>query len=127
MVSRLMRLSNIILRVSDMDASVGFWRDQVGLELLWSSPEFSFLMLGDTQLALNQPVEFEPQASDTEMVLEVDDVKAEHLAMTERGVRFEVEPRMVMSDGERTLLATHFRDPDGHLASITGWVDGVEE
>jgi hypothetical protein len=27
-----------------------------------------------------------------------------------------------MADGERELWATHFTDPDGHLASIVGWV-----
>jgi hypothetical protein len=45
--------------------------------------------------------------------------------MTAGGVPFEVEPRPVTSDGERTLLAAHFRDPDGHLVSVTGWVDGA--
>lgn len=109
-----------------MTASVVFWRDRVGLEVIFESPEFSFLAMGDTQLALNRPAEFESQVSDTELVLEVDDLAAEHARMAAAGVPFEVEPRPVTSDGERTLLATHFRDPDGHLVSITGWVDGIE-
>jgi hypothetical protein len=27
-----------------------------------------------------------------------------------------------MSDGSHDLYATNFRDPDGHVISITGWV-----
>ncbi|HEY7469562.1 MAG TPA: VOC family protein [Acidimicrobiia bacterium] len=122
-----MRLSNVILRVSDLESSIVFWRDMVGLELLWSSGEFAFFDLGDNRLVLNQPLAYQSQESDTEIVLEVDDLYATHGEMRGRGVPFEVEPRPVTSDGERTLLATHFRDPDGHLASVTGWVEGVEE
>jgi hypothetical protein len=58
-------------------------------------------------------------------VIEVDDVAAAYGSMKERGVPFEVEPRPVTSDGQRTLLAAHFRDPDGHATSVTGWVDGT--
>lgn len=121
-----MKLSNVILRVSEMEEAVVFWRDRVGLELTFSSGEFAFFVVGESQLALNQPQVFEPQVSDTEVVLEVDDVETVFAEMKARGVPFEIDPRPVMADGERTLLATHFRDPDGHLASVTGWVESVQ-
>jgi catechol 2,3-dioxygenase-like lactoylglutathione lyase family enzyme len=120
-----MRLSTVILRVSDLEESVGFWRDRVGLDLGFASEEFAFLTLGDVQFALNQPEVFRSQTSDTEVVIEVDDVSEAYASMKERGVPFEVEPRPVTSDGQRTLLAAHFRDPDGHAASVTGWVEGT--
>jgi hypothetical protein len=93
--------------------------------LSFASTEFAFFVVGDTQIALNQPEVFREQTSDTEVVLEVDDVASAYTSMKERGVPFEVEPRPVTSDGQRTLLAAHFRDPDGHAASVTGWVDGT--
>jgi hypothetical protein len=83
------------------------------------------LAIGDVQLALNQPEAFREQSSDTELVIEVDDIHAAFAEMKQRGVPFEVEPRPVTSDGQRTLLAAHFRDPDGHAASVTGWVEGT--
>jgi catechol 2,3-dioxygenase-like lactoylglutathione lyase family enzyme len=122
-----MKLSNVILRVEDLDVSLEFWRDKVGLDLQWATGEFAFLSLGNVNLMLNRPEVFESQVSDTEIVLEVDDLMTTHAEMSERGVPFEVEPRPVTTDGERTLLAAHFRDPDGHLASVTGWVEGVED
>src|SRR5687767_3721880 len=103
-----MRLSNIILRVSDLGQSVAFWRDLVGLDLSWSGDEFAFFAVGDNQLTLNQPLMFEDQASDTEIVFEVEEVHTTVSEMRERGVPFEVEPRVVTSDGERTLYAAHF-------------------
>jgi catechol 2,3-dioxygenase-like lactoylglutathione lyase family enzyme len=120
------RFSNIILRVSDLGESVAFWRDLVGLELKWSGDEFAFFAVGESQLTLNRPLEFEDETSNTEIVFEVDDVHAVVTEMRDRGVPFEVEPRAVTSDGERTLFAAHFRDPDGHAASVTGWVEGAD-
>jgi catechol 2,3-dioxygenase-like lactoylglutathione lyase family enzyme len=111
--------------VSDLERSVAFWRDSVGIDLGFASSEFAFFTVGDTQIALNQPEAFREQTSDTEVVFEVDDVAAAYASMKERGVPFEVEPRPVTSDGQRTLLAAHFRDPDGHAASVTGWVEGI--
>jgi catechol 2,3-dioxygenase-like lactoylglutathione lyase family enzyme len=117
------RLSNVILRVSDMESAIAFWRDRVGLQLVWAGDEFAFFALGDSQLVLNQPENYVGQESDTEVVLEVDDIAAAFAEMRDKGVPFQVEPRPVTSDGSRQLMATHFRDPDGHLASITGWVE----
>lgn len=112
-----------MLRVPDMGRSVDFWSKQVGLPLTFEGGAFAFLDGGSTQLTLNEvesPVE---DASLTEIVFEVEDVVATYAELAERGVPFEVDLRPVTSEGNSDLMATHFRDPDGHLASITGWVE----
>lgn len=117
-----MDIARLILRVTDMDRSVDFWSERVGLDIAFEGGLFTFLDGGCVQLALNVidgPVD---DTSLTEIVFELEDVMTAHSEMSERGVPFEVEPRTVTSDGEKDLVAAHFRDPDGHLASITGWV-----
>lgn len=117
-----MRIGQIILRVADMDRSVRFWSTDVGFEVRMRGEAFSFLDGGSIQLTLNQ-VEARPDdESLTEIVIEVDDVMGSYDELSGRGVPFQVEPRAVMPDGDRELWATHFADPDGHLASIVGWV-----
>jgi hypothetical protein len=88
-----------------------------------SSGAFAFLDGGDLTLVLNQIDDVPEDRSLTEIVLEFDDVEAAHAELTERGVPFEVALRPVTTAGDRDLLAAHFRDPDGHFASVTGWVD----
>jgi catechol 2,3-dioxygenase-like lactoylglutathione lyase family enzyme len=116
-----MRIAQVILRVSDLDRSVRFWTETVGLDLMNRFESFAFLDGGGTQLMLN---EAEGSATDslTEVVFETDDVRSAFEMMKGRGVPFEIELRPVTSDGSRELHASHFRDPDGHLASLTGWV-----
>jgi catechol 2,3-dioxygenase-like lactoylglutathione lyase family enzyme len=122
-----MKVSNIILRTSDLDRAVGFWSEQVGLALLGRHEAFAFLDGGSVQVALNEVDRQIEDQSMTEVVLEVEDIQAAHREMSERGVPFEIEPRVVTSDGVRTLMAAHFYDPEGHAGSITGWVDGAPD
>ncbi|HEX6219463.1 MAG TPA: VOC family protein [Acidimicrobiia bacterium] len=117
-----MRIGQIILRVADLDESVRFWSTSVGFAVTMNEGAFAFLDGGSIQLTLNQIGDRPDDGSLTEIVIEVDDVRAIYRELSDRGVPFEVEPRAVTSDGQRELWATHFRDPDGHLASVVGWV-----
>jgi hypothetical protein len=86
-------------------------------------PSFTFLDGGDVQLILSHVEGGVTDESLTEVVFTVDDVRRTHAEMMARGVPFEVELRPINSDGERTLVGAHFRDPDGHYATLTGWVE----
>lgn len=117
-----MRIAQLILRVADLEDSVHFWSTSVGFEVTMQAGAFAFLDGGGIQLTLNQIEERPVDESLTEIVVEVDDVRDVHRDLSERGVPFEVEPRPVTSQGGRELWATHFRDPDGHLASVVSWL-----
>lgn len=117
-----MRVAHIILRVRNLPESVAFYRDRVGLELVSESPAFAFFNGESISVALNASPEEPHDETTTEIALEVDDVAAAYKDMSDRGIDFEVELRPVMEQDGRTLQAAHFRDPDGHVWSITDWV-----
>ncbi len=118
-----MRIGRLILRVSDLDRSVKFWSESVGFDVVGRGGAFAFLDGGGVELALNQVSDVAKDTSLTEIVIESSDVRASYEDLAARGVPLEVSLRPVMSEGDRQLLAAHFHDPDGHLGSITGWVD----
>jgi catechol 2,3-dioxygenase-like lactoylglutathione lyase family enzyme len=118
-----MKLSSVILRVENMERSKTFWTDVVGLGVLVDLPAFTFLDGGGTSLILSQIDAEVNDESLTEVVFESHDVRSEYDEMAERGVPFELELRPITTDEKRQLLAAHFRDPDGHYGSLTGWVD----
>jgi catechol 2,3-dioxygenase-like lactoylglutathione lyase family enzyme len=120
---RLTRISNIILRVGELERSLEFYRDRLGMAVLGASEGYAFMDGGGVTLALNaigNQIEANPPGL-VEVVFEVDDVEATYQALIRSGVHFRVVPRVVMSSEGRELLAADFRDPDSHVLSITGW------
>jgi catechol 2,3-dioxygenase-like lactoylglutathione lyase family enzyme len=117
-----MRIARVILRVADLTNSVAFWSGKVGLEVTFESGPFAFLNGGNVELVLNETSQSISEGSLTEIVFEASDVVAAFAELTQQGVPFEVDLRSVSTEGPRELMAAHFRDPDGHLASLTGWV-----
>ena len=121
--------NRIILRVANLQKSVAFYRDLVGLPLTSTSEDFAFLDGGGGMTLMLQQItrtSSEPSsglAAMTEVVLESPDVIASYQAMKARGVAFRVEPRVVTGDGgSRDFYAADFRDPDGHVLSLGGWL-----
>jgi predicted lactoylglutathione lyase len=57
-----------------------------------------------------------------EISFQVSGVKEVMDSLSKKGVKFTRPLRAVTSNDKGELLATDFRDPDGHVLSITGWV-----
>jgi hypothetical protein len=83
--------------------------------------EFVFLDGGGVTLALRERSEASNPGL-TELVFELPDVYAAYESLKSRGIVFSTDPRVVTEIGARQLVATDFRDPDGHILSITSWL-----
>ena len=68
-----MRLTYAIKYVADMDRSVAFYRDKLGLELKFDSPFWSEFATGETVLAIH-PASDEKPAGSVELGFGVDDL-----------------------------------------------------
>jgi catechol 2,3-dioxygenase-like lactoylglutathione lyase family enzyme len=115
---KLSHITSIMLGVRDLNASVEFYRDKLGLKVKMQEGQLALLDAGPITLGLSLGhVRLAPQVNGaTEIVFQVDDVRSSRQALIERGVAFMNEPRQVTP----TKWAAHFRDPDGHLLSIFG-------
>lgn len=111
----------VILRVADLERARAFYAETLGLRVTRSFPGFVFLDAGGVTLVLNQPER--PLASVTsgftEVVFEVADIQDAHAALRSRGVAFLAPPFIVGSAEDYDRWASPFRDPDGHLLSLT--------
>jgi catechol 2,3-dioxygenase-like lactoylglutathione lyase family enzyme len=123
-----LKANRVILRVTDVKASIAFYRDRVGLPLLSTFDEFAVFEGGDGVTVMLQEIARKSNAPNsglsafTELVLESPDVMKRYAEMKARGVVFTREPFAATTDGSRVLYAANFRDPDGHVLSITGWI-----
>ncbi|HEY5685771.1 MAG TPA: VOC family protein [Acidimicrobiia bacterium] len=116
-----MEVASIILRTADVDRSTAFWSERVGLEVAGQVPGFTFLDGGSISIVLSA-IDSVTDESLTEVVFGSEDVRETYQTLADRGVPFEADLRTIMSRDGRDLLGAHFRDPDGHYGTLTGWV-----
>jgi len=115
---KLEKIGIIMLGVKNMEASLAFYRDKLGMTVQFGNPEFSFLDGGGVTLALSLPIAKNSPAmvGATEIVFNVAGVRAAYSALRAQGVEFFIEPRVV----NPPMWAANFADPDGHRFSIYG-------
>ena len=105
--------------VSDMQRSVEFYRDKLGIPVKFQSPEWTEFATGTTTLALHgggvanqQPPAGDPSkiAGACSIGFNVDDVDKTYEELKTRGIRFVMPP--TQREGEGMKLAVGL-DPDG--------------
>ena len=116
-------LHQVAQKADDLDASVAFYRDVLGLRLIarFDPPGLAFLDLGGARLLLEQAA---PAAL---LYLHVGDVDAASEALAAKGVAFESPPHTIFSDdagqfgpaGQEERMA-FLRDPAGNLIALAG-------
>ena len=113
------QLDYTIVVVSDMDRSVEFYRDKIGIPLKFQSPQWTEFQSGITTLALHgggikgqQPPNGDPskQAGTCSIGFNVPDVDKTFEELKAKGVFFVMPPTEREGEGIRLAVAI---DPDG--------------
>jgi catechol 2,3-dioxygenase-like lactoylglutathione lyase family enzyme len=115
MTAKIEKVSAITLKVADMELSVRFYRDVLGMELIYGGPDayFSSLRTANSEFPI---LNLEQRVSVIRwgrIILYVADVDALWAFLKERG--FNPERPQDASWGERYF---HMNDPDGHELSL---------
>lgn len=117
------KVNGVVLFVLDLDRCVAFYRDQVGMEIVFSddvsvafrreNQDFLLLkfsaaaeMVGEAALGLHQGASHEVL-----LCADVEDVDATYKTLTAKGVAFIRPPK----DQHWGLRTAYFADPEGHL------------
>jgi len=109
-----MQLTYAIKYVADMDRSIAFHRDVLGLRLKFQSAEWSEFGTGETTLALH-PATPEKQAGTVDLGFASDDLSGFYANREKLGVEFIQPPREMHG-----VRIAQVRDPDGADTSVSG-------
>ena len=107
-------VGQIHVTVSDLDRSVAFYRDVLGLEHLFTVPgrPMAFLQAGDVRLYLGA-TEDERFESRPIIYYRVDDLEASYAEVIGRGAESISGPHAVARDESSELWMAFVADPDG--------------
>jgi predicted enzyme related to lactoylglutathione lyase len=108
-------LGQVHVSVTDVERSVAFYRDVLGIPHLFTVPgqPMAFFASGPVRLYLGVPESAE-FASRCVLYFTVEDIDAEVERLTGLGVEFGDRPHVVHRDGATELWMAGLRDPDGH-------------
>jgi len=111
-------IGQIAINVRDLQQATAFYRDALGIKLLFEVPGMSFFDCGGVRLMLSraEKPEFDHPASI--LYFRVPDIQAAHDTLAARGVRFEDKPHLVARMPDHELWMTFFRDMDDNLFAL---------
>ncbi|MGE5231046.1 MAG: VOC family protein [Deltaproteobacteria bacterium] len=116
---RLRRIGQIAVIVRDLDRAVRFYRDTLGLALLFQAPPaLAFFDCGGVRLMLTPPEGPEQGGGTSVLYYVVEDIAGAHAALAARGVEFLNPPRVIARMPDHDLWMAAFRDSEGNLLEL---------
>jgi methylmalonyl-CoA/ethylmalonyl-CoA epimerase len=114
----LSEIGQIAITVRDLKQATAFYRDTLGIKLLFEVPNISFFDCGGVRLMLGpaEKPEFDHPASI--LYFRVPDIQAACETLAARGVCFEDKPHLVARMPDHELWMAFFRDMDSNLLAL---------
>lgn len=114
----LSQLGQISLTVSELARSVPFYRDVLGLYLLFEAPpKMAFFDLDGVRLMMTEPEDGRPIANSV-LYFKTDDIEAGYDELVDQGVSMLGEPHLVAKMQDHDLWMTFFHDPDQNVLAL---------
>jgi catechol 2,3-dioxygenase-like lactoylglutathione lyase family enzyme len=115
-------IAQIALTSADPASLVAWYRDVLGLPVLFEASGMTFFQSGAARLMIG-PNHHGATIGGTDITLyfEPRDWSAAEAALGERGVAFTHEAQVLQRAPGRELVLRAFKDPEGHSLALLGW------
>jgi methylmalonyl-CoA/ethylmalonyl-CoA epimerase len=114
----LAKVGQIAINVHDLQRAVRFYRDSLGMRLLFEVPQMAFFDCSGVRLMLGLPSgpEFDHPASI--LYYQVEDIQVARDTLVARGVGFTSEPHRVARMPDHELWIGFFPDTEGNVLAL---------
>ena len=117
--SGLSTIGQIAIVVTDLQRAVAFYRDRLGLSLLFQAPpNLAFFDAGGVRLMLSPPEPPASAPSASVLYFKTVDIEAAHQVLADRGVVFDGPPHLIARMPDHELWMAFFRDSEGNLMAL---------
>lgn len=112
------RLGQIAINVHNLDRAIAFYRDTLGLPLLFTAGKLAFFNCGGVRLMLDVPEKPEFDHPSSILYFAVPDIATAYRQMQTHGVHFEDQPHVIAKMPDHDLWMTFFRDSEQNLLAL---------
>ncbi|MEX0713371.1 MAG: VOC family protein [Pirellulales bacterium] len=111
-------IGQIALVVSDLPRAAAFYRDALGMRLLFEVPPMAFFDCAGIRLMLTLPEPGKTAGANSVLYFKVVDIQSAHDALSSQGVPFVGPPHKIARLADHDLWMAFFRDPDQNLLAL---------
>ena len=119
MPASLSQIGQIAVIVHDLDRAVAFYRDVLGLPLLFQAPpKLAFFDCAGVRLMLSPPEDPEFDHPGSVLYFKVADIQGTWAALRAGGADLRSEPHLVARMPDHELWMAFFKDPEGNTLAL---------
>ncbi|MBW8879602.1 MAG: VOC family protein [Acidobacteria bacterium] len=123
--SHLGQIGQIAVTVHDLERAVGFYKEVLGLPLLYQfPPKLAFFDCAGVRLMLSLPEDPQFDHPGSILYYKVDDIQATWTALREGGADLIHEPQLVARMPDHELWIASFKDSEGNTLALMSEVRG---
>jgi methylmalonyl-CoA/ethylmalonyl-CoA epimerase len=112
------KIGQVAVNVYDVGRATAFYRDILGLRLLFTAGHLAFFDCGGVRLMLTPPEKSQFDHPSSILYFSVPDIAGAHTRMVTGGVHFEDEPHLIAKMPDHDLWMTHFHDSEKNLLAL---------
>jgi len=113
------KITQLLIPVDDFDRGVSFYRDILGLPLLFAAPpQMAFFNCGGLRLLVGVVPPGQKAQRGSAIYFEVADIHSVYSSLKSSGVSFKGEPHPVNRTPKSEMWLAEFTDPDGNQLAL---------
>ena len=113
----LSKIGQIMIVANDLRKMTTFYRDMLGMKLLFEVPNMTFFNCASIRLMLASASSDLAKAASV-IYFDVPDINHAYDSLSARGVTFERKPEVEARSEKSNLWLAFFRDPEGNLMAL---------
>ncbi len=114
-------IAQIALASADPISLVAFYRDTLGLPVLFEASGMTFFQSGATRLMIGHAQPGQTIGGDAIIYFEPRDWSAAEAKLEQAGIAFMSPAQVLQQAPGRELVLRAFKDPEGHTLALMGW------
>jgi len=114
----IVNLGQIAINVHDLERATAFYRDVLGLPLLFTVPNLAFFDCAGVRLMLSRAESPEFDHPSSILYFRVPDLNASYRKLIERGAQIFAPPRLIAPMPTYDLWMAAFRDTEGNIHQL---------
>ena len=111
-------VGQIAINCHDVERATEFYRDKLGLRMLYEFPGLAFFDCGGVRLMLTKPETAELDHPSSIIYYRVADIQQATRAIADKGVAIENEPRIIARMPDHDLWLSNVRDTEGNIIAF---------